>query len=69
MKSYYTNDLIPKSIEKSTYHREKKVLLPEVRVLLTSFMICETMVMLPDDDDKRAVTAFWFLVKHYVRDV
>ena len=39
MKSYYTNDLIPKSIEKSTYHREKKVLLPEVRVLLTSFMI------------------------------
>jgi len=27
MKSYYSNDLIPKSIEKSIYHREQKVLL------------------------------------------
>ena len=54
MKSYYSNDLIPKSIEKSIYHREQKVLLfkkfnsLEVSLSFAHFVydMCETMIML-----------------------
>ena len=56
MKSYYSNDLIPKSIEKSSiYHREQKVLLfkkfnsLEVSLSFAHFVyddMCETMIML-----------------------